>query len=52
MDPLVDLRKLELPEPAHPVSGQALGLDPSVDRVLGHAQMAGDFVNGNPGFWH
>jgi hypothetical protein len=52
MDPLVDLRELELPEPADSMSGEVLALDPSVDGILCHTEVARDFVHGNPGFRH
>jgi hypothetical protein len=49
-DPLIDLGELELPQAADPVSRQPLVLDPTVDRVLGDAQMLGYSGDGDPCF--
>lgn len=47
--PRIHLGQLELPEPADPVRWETARLDPAINRVLRHAEMAGHFVNGNPG---
>ena len=51
-DPRVDLGQLTLPETANLMGGQALVLDPAVDRVLRDPEVFGDFVDGDPGFGH
>src|SRR5216683_6563662 len=51
-DPRVDLGQLTLPETANLMGGQALVLDPAVDRVLSDPEVFGDIVDGDPGFGH
>ena len=48
--PLIDLRKLELPQTSDPVCRQALVLDPAVDGVFRDAEVLGHRVDGHPGF--
>jgi hypothetical protein len=48
--PRIDLGNLEFPEAAHAMSWQILLLDPTVDGVLGHAEVVRNFINGGPVF--
>ena len=48
--PFIHLGELELPQPPHAVCGQTLALAPAVHGVLGHAQVLGDVIGGNPRF--
>src|SRR5574344_707672 len=49
--PLIHFRELELPQPPYAVRGQTLALAPAVHGVLGHAQVLGDVLGGNPRFF-
>jgi hypothetical protein len=51
-DPVVDLRNLELPEPADPMSWETATIDPPVDRILGNAQVSGDVIDRRPRLCH
>ncbi len=49
-NPFVHFGQLELPEPADSVSWECPALNPSVDGVLGHAEMLRDLVDRYPRF--
>jgi hypothetical protein len=51
-DPHVDLRQLTLPETTKLMGGQIFVLDPTVDRLLGNAEVFSYLVDRDPGFGH
>jgi hypothetical protein len=49
--PFIHLGELKFPKPSHAVRWQPLTLTPTANSVLGHAQVLGEVLSGNPRFW-